>query len=101
VVFIPQTKNVPRIKPETKYFIGRVTIHPKQLQQPEKGKIPEEYQQYEKVFSEEKSQRLLKHTVWDHAIELLPNTLNTLPARLLLLNHMEQEEMQKFVEEHL
>jgi hypothetical protein len=29
--FIPQTKNVPCIKPETKYFIGRVIIHPKQI----------------------------------------------------------------------
>jgi hypothetical protein len=39
--------------------------------------------------------------VWDHAIELLPNAPNTLPACLLPLNHMEQKEMQKFVEEHL
>jgi hypothetical protein len=39
--------------------------------------------------------------VWDHAIELLPNAPNTLPAWLLPLNHIEQEEMQKFVEEHL
>jgi hypothetical protein len=53
------------------------------------------------VFSEEKSQRLPNHTIWDHAIELLLNVLNTLPARLLPLNQMEQEEMQKFVEEHL
>jgi hypothetical protein len=53
------------------------------------------------VFSEEKSQRLPKHTIWDHAIELLPNVPDTLPAQLLLLNRMEQEEMQKFVEEHL
>jgi hypothetical protein len=42
-MFVPQTKNVPHAKPETKYFIERVTIHPKQLQQQEKGKILEEY----------------------------------------------------------
>jgi hypothetical protein len=53
------------------------------------------------VFSEEKSQWLPKHTIWDHAIELLPNAPNTLPIRLLPLNQREQEEMQKFVEEHL
>jgi hypothetical protein len=53
------------------------------------------------VFSEEKSQWLPKHTIWDHVIELLPNAPDTLPARLLPLNRMEQEEMQKFVEEHL
>jgi hypothetical protein len=86
---------------KVKYFIGRVTIHPKQLHAPEKGGIPEEYQQHGKVFSEEKSQQLPKHTIWDHTIELLPNAPATLPARLLPLNQMEQEEMQKFVEEHL
>jgi hypothetical protein len=39
--------------------------------------------------------------VWDHAIELLLNAPATLLARLFLLNRMEQEEMQKFVEEYL
>jgi hypothetical protein len=100
-IFVPQMKNVPYTKPEVKYFIGRVTIHPKQLHILEKGRIPKEYQQYEKVFSKEKSQRLPRHTIWDHTIELLPNASTTLPARLLPLNQMEQEEMQKFVEEHL
>jgi hypothetical protein len=84
-----------------KYFIRRVTIHLKQLHVPEKGRIPKEYQWHEKVFSEEKSQRLPRHTIWDHAIELLTNASATLPAQLLLLNQMEQEEMQKFIEEHL
>jgi hypothetical protein len=55
-IFVPQTKNVPYVKPETRYFIGRVTVHPEQLQQQEKGRIPEEYQQHGKVFSEERSQ---------------------------------------------
>jgi hypothetical protein len=94
-------KNIPCTKAETKYFIGRVTFHPKQLSVTEKGKIPEEYQQHGKVFSKEKSQRLPRHTVWDHTIELLPNAPNTLPTRLLPLNQMEQKEMQKFIEEHL
>jgi hypothetical protein len=100
-VFTPQTKNVPCAKPEVKYFIGRVTIHPNQLRAPKKGGIPREYQQHRKVFDEEKSQQLLGHTIWDHIIELLPNAPATLPARLLPLNRMEQQEMQKFVEEHL
>jgi hypothetical protein len=76
-------------------------IHPKQLRIPEKGRIPKEYQQHGKVFDKEKSQWLLEHTIWDHIIELLPNVPATLPAQLLPLNRMEQEEMQKFVEEHL
>jgi hypothetical protein len=99
--FTSRTKNIPHAKPETKYFIGRVTIHPKIPQSSEKGKIPKEYQRHGKVFSEEKSQQLPRHTIWDHAIELLPNASDTLPSRLLSLNQKEQEEMQKFVEEHL
>jgi hypothetical protein len=73
-------KNIPRAKPEARYFIGRVMIHPKQLCLQEEKKIPEEYRRHEKVFSEEKSQRLPKHTIWDHTIELLPNAPDTLPA---------------------
>jgi hypothetical protein len=73
-------KNIPHTKPEVRYFIGRVTFHVKTPQPLKEKKIPEEYQQHEKVFSEEKSQRLPKHTMWDHAIELLPNAPDTLPA---------------------
>jgi hypothetical protein len=42
--------------------------------------IPAEFTRHKKVFSEEDSQRLPKHTVWDHAIELLPSVLNSLPG---------------------
>jgi hypothetical protein len=63
--------------------------------------LPAEYKRHHKVFDERKSQRLPKHTIWDHAIELLPDAPATLPARLLPLNQKEQEEMQKFVEKHL
>jgi hypothetical protein len=44
---------------------------------------------------------LPQHTIWDHAIELLPNAPATLPARLIPLTYTEHEEMQKFVTEHL
>jgi hypothetical protein len=36
-------KNIPHIRPETRYFIGRVTIQPKQLHTSEKGRISKEY----------------------------------------------------------
>jgi hypothetical protein len=42
-VFMPWMKNVSCTNPEVKYFIGRVTIHPKQLWTTEKGKIPKKY----------------------------------------------------------
>ncbi len=63
--------------------------------------LPKEYTKHDKVFSEEKSQRLPKHTIWDHAIELLPGAPTTMPGRLLPLNQKEIEEVHKFVQEHL
>jgi hypothetical protein len=54
-----------------------------------------------KVFSKKESQWLPNDTVWDHAIELLPGALNTLPDQLLPLMQEEIEEAHKFVKEHL
>jgi hypothetical protein len=45
-------------------------------------------------------QWLLNHTVWDHAIELLPGAPSTLPGRLLPLTQ-EEIEVWKFIKEHL
>ena len=106
-IFTPRTKNVPRpLWPKDRYFIGligRVTFLPKQLQQAEeevKG-IPDEFKRHKKVFSEEQSQCLPKHTIWDHAIELSPDAPRTLPRRLLPLTQQEIEEVHKFVADHL
>jgi hypothetical protein len=100
-IFTPRTRNTPRPTQPTQYFAGSVTIYPKEPKPDDASSIPKEYQQHKKVFSEEQSQRLPKHTVWDHAIELLPNAPSTLPARLIPLNLKEREEMHKFVVEHL
>ena len=67
----------------------------------EKPNIPDQYQRHAKIFSEQESQRLPKHTVWDHAIELLPGAPSTLPGRLLPLTQEEITEAKKCVEEHL
>ena len=64
-------------------------------------RIPKEYQQHHKVFSEEQSQWLPNHSIWDHAIKLLPRTLNSLPGCLLPLNLKEKAKIHKFVQEHL
>jgi hypothetical protein len=47
------------------------------------------------------SQRLPKHTIWDHAIELMPDAPKTLSGRLLPLTQEEIAEVNKFVSEHL
>jgi hypothetical protein len=117
-IFTPRTKNVPRPIHHDQYYIGRVTIHPGKTQEepvedmfpnrrkattpvePIKG-IPAEYQRHSKVFSEEASQWLPQHTIWDHAIELLDGAPTTLPGRLLPLTQEERQEAHNFVAEHL
>jgi hypothetical protein len=99
--FLPQTTNVPRPIYRDQYFIGRVTVHPAHPENEDLSKIPEEYQRHSKVFSEDASQRLPEHTIWDHAIELLPGAPKTLPRRLLPLKQDEIQAASDFVAEHL
>jgi hypothetical protein len=79
-IFVPRNKNIPRSTPLSQYYIGSVTIHPDKPETPPTNQLPKEYARHKKVFSEEQSQRLPKHTIWDHAIELLSNAPATLPA---------------------
>jgi len=65
------------------------------------SKVPRAFHWHTKVFSEQQSQRLPEHTVWDHAIELLPGALAFLPGRLLRLPQNEIQEILKIVAEHL
>ena len=79
--FIPRSVNKLRPINTTQYFIGKVTIRaPEPAEDPS---IPLEYRRHIKIFSEQELQCLPKHTVWDHAIELLPGVPDTLPRRLL------------------
>jgi len=65
------------------------------------SKVPKIFHRHAKVFSEQQSQRLPEHTVWDHTIELLPGAPASLPGRLLRLPQNEIQEISKIVEEHL
>jgi len=66
-----------------------------------KEKIPEEYQDFnDRVFNKAVFEKLLDRSKWDHAIELIPNaTLKD--CKIYPLNVKEQEELDKFLEEHL
>jgi hypothetical protein len=97
--YLPQQVNVPHPIHKDQYFLGKVTIE--QAMKEELKGVPTEYKQHTKIFSEEESQRLLGHTIWDHAIELLPGTPTTLPGQLLLLTQEEIAEACKFIKEHL
>ncbi len=75
--FLPRTINKPRPVYHEQILLCKTTP----ITTPsDKTSLPKEYAKHEKVFSEEKSQRLPKHTIWDHAIELLPGAPTTMPG---------------------
>jgi len=96
--FIPRTINKPR-PIINRILLCKATIG--NTQEVDKTKIPQEYTKHSKVFSEEQSQRLPKHTIWDHAIKLLPGAPSTMLGHLLPLNQKEIQEVHNFVQEHL
>jgi len=100
--FVPQAINKPREVHKDKYFIGWAIINLNQpLEEDTLKNVPEEYWRHAKVFSKQQSQWLPEHTIWDHAIELLPGTPLSLPGRLLPLTQEEITEASKFIKEHL
>ena len=93
-IFVPRMKNVPQLVQRDRHFIGSVTTHPKQVND-QKKELPDEYKRHKKVFDKQKSQQLPQHTVWDHAIELLPDAPKSLPGRLFPLIQEEIAEVHK------
>jgi hypothetical protein len=96
--FLPRQINKPRMIKADRYYIGRIIINAKET--PGDPNIPEVYQQYSRVFSEDASHEFPPSYIWDHAIELKPNVLVALPGKLIPLSQAEQEELHKFVVEH-
>ena len=82
-------------------FIARLVFESKSLPVAPDSKIPKQYQQFTKVFSEEASHEFPPTRVWDHAIELKPGAPSMLPGKIYLLSQVELQELQKFVDEHL
>ena len=80
-------------------YLAHVTFEPKESKT--NPKIPQLYQQFTKVFSEEASHKFPPARVWDHAIELKPDAPATLPGKIYPLSQTELQELQKFVDEHL
>jgi hypothetical protein len=98
--YLPKMVNVPRpLWPKDKYYLGKVTIG--SVTAEEMKGVPDEYKRHLKVFSEKELQHLPQHTVWDHAIKLLPGAPSMLLGWLLPLTEEEIEEVRKFIKEHL
>jgi hypothetical protein len=63
--------------------------------------IPVHYRDFAKVFSEEESHRLPKHQPWDHAIDLEPDAVTHWKVKTYPMSIIEQEALDKFLEENL
>jgi hypothetical protein len=100
-MIVPRIRNIPQPTRKERYFLCRVTVHPDCPEDTDLTKVPEEFHHHAKVFSKQKSQQQPKRTVWDHMIELLPNTPKSLAGRLLRLPQDEIREIKKFMAEHL
>ena len=71
------------------------------VEQLTRERVPPQYQQYLKVFSDEESKRFPPERPWDHAINLKEGAPSTLISRNICLSQLEQEELKKFLKEHL
>jgi hypothetical protein len=67
----------------------------------EEPTLPHEYRRHAQVFSEQQAQRFPETRDWDHAIDLKPNALSTLPGKIYSLTQPEQKALQEFIKEHL
>ena len=63
--------------------------------------VPAQYRNFAKVFSEDESQRLPDHQPWDHAIDLEPDTVKHWKTKSYPMPLAEQEELDKFLTEHI
>jgi len=64
-------------------------------------RIPKSYRDFADVFSDEESKKMPPKRPWDHKIELKPGAPLTLISQTIKLSAAEEEELQKFIDEHL
>jgi hypothetical protein len=96
--FLPHQINRIRTINTDKLCISRIIIEARDT--PVNPNIPEPYQQYSRVFSEDASHEFPPLHIWDHTIKHKPNAPAALPSKLIPLSQTEQEELHKFVVEH-
>ena len=64
-------------------------------------RIPHPYRMFADVFSDQESKKFPPKRPWDHKIKLKPGAPATLISKTIKLSTTEQEELKKFVDEHL
>jgi hypothetical protein len=63
--------------------------------------VPEHYQQFSKVFSDAKSERLPEHQPWDHTIDLKEGAPETVCAKVYPMPPNKQQELDAFLKDNL
>jgi len=63
--------------------------------------VPEAYQQFAKIFSEEESKRYPPKRAWDHAIEFKKDAPEAIDCKVYLMNQVEDEAIRKFLHDKL
>ena len=104
VIKIPNTHKstfVSRLKTMVYGKQRKATIQKVEAPKSEKNHLPKEYQQHQKVFSEQKAQRFPKKRSWDHAIELKSNAPSSLPGKVYSLTQPEQVALREFLKKQL
>ncbi len=66
-----------------------------------KIEVPDKYQRHARVFSEEAAQRFPPKRLWDHAIELKPETPDIINCKIYPLTQMEDQALVAFLDEQL
>jgi hypothetical protein len=66
-----------------------------------KEMVPAPYRDFTKVFSKEESQCLPEHQLWDHTIDLEPDAVMRWKIKSYPMSLNEQEELDKFLKEHV
>jgi hypothetical protein len=89
--FLPRQINKTCTTQSNTIYICRLVTNPTDT--PINSNIPEPYQMYSRVFSEEASHEFPPSRPWDHAIELKPGTPAALPGKLIPLFQAELVEL--------
>src|SRR5712672_3621629 len=93
-----------RVEDNQKIYAARISFPSDQVIKEDREalqKIPLEYRRHAQVFSESAAQRFPSPRIWDHVIELKPDAPMTIPGKIYALTVAEQEELLKFVKEHM
>jgi len=88
--------------PSYEPVVARTTVSTTlaKAEQPKNIKIPPEFRQYGKVFSDEEAQRLPKHQPWDHKIDLIPG-MEMKKTTVYRLTPIEKVALKEYIEDGL